>query len=273
MYRWETAQKIYLTGGTLTVHLSRDFFHNCLTQEPITHTHPEYELQYVKSGEVLLSSGGEAIRCKAKSILIIPPFCRHTVTRATSDAITCTLLFTPSAGYTPDAVYSAVCRSKPLCFPDSYNADARLTRIKSILFSDTPASIDIIRGELTLLFAELATEELNQTNAHTDAIDENRAARIEIYLAECYGSPDCSCRNLAGIMGLSERQVHRLCIEYYGCPFRELLHIRRMEIAKHRLGLGTNSVTEIAEQLGYASLASFSAAYKRYYGHSPNKDT
>ena len=271
MYPWETAQKIYFSGGSFTVRLSRDFFHNCLTREPFTHTHPEYELHYIKEGDVLLMGAGEEVICKEKCILIIPPFCSHTVKPITENAVTCTLLFSPDEEYKSDVIYRAICNHMPLCIDDSFGAEKIFAHIGEVLMHERGAYIDIIRGNLTVLFAELASTVSEDEEIQPGKLDENRAGQIELYLAENYASPTCSCQELAEIMRLSPRQVHRLCTTYYGISFREMLHKRRMEIARHRLRLDTSSVTEIAEQIGYASLASFSSAYKRYYGHSPRK--
>lgn len=84
--------------------------------------------------------------------------------------------------------------------------------------------------------------------------------------------PDCSCEALARELGLFIRQVHRVCLQAFGQPFRQLLTGMRMQIAARRLHTTDTPIGTLAEALGYASTASFSAAYKRYFGKPPLAD-
>ena len=265
-------QKLYFQGGTFTVRLSKDFYHNCITKDPFIHSHPYYEFHYVKEGSVILSVNGEKVEYLENTILIIPPTCPHKVTANRIDAKTYTFTFYPSENYIIDNVYSAICQNSILSFSDTIEAEKKLTHIREILINNQGVYVDIIRGELTLLFAELSSTVSKATKFQLEDKDENRAGKIQAYLVENYASPTCNCEELAKIMGLSKRQVHRLCISYFSLSFREMLHRMRMEIAKYRVELGKNSIAEISEQLGYSSPASFSSTYKRFYGRSPKKD-
>ncbi len=102
--------------------------------------------------------------------------------------------------------------------------------------------------------------------------EENRVMQIDSYLMEHRFAPDCSCQNLACQMHLSTRQVQRLCQQYYNAGFRQVLTSMRMEVAAHRLLNSDISVSDVAQQVGYASVASFSAAYKRHFGRAPSQE-
>ncbi|MBQ0744160.1 MAG: AraC family transcriptional regulator ligand-binding domain-containing protein [Pseudomonas sp.] len=77
-------------------------------------------------------------------------------------------------------------------------------------------------------------------------------------------------RDVAGWLGLSERTLHRrLALE--GHPFRQLDERVRRNLAERLLGDTTLGLDSIAQQLGYAEAASFSRAFKRWAGCSPDQ--
>ena len=63
--------------------------------------------------------------------------------------------------------------------------------------------------------------------------------------------------------------LSRLFRAAYGTGLIEYRNRRRMEEARHLLA--TASVSEVAEELGFGSIYSFSRAYRLHYGHAPTK--
>ncbi|MFN3582065.1 MAG: AraC family transcriptional regulator ligand-binding domain-containing protein [Pseudomonas sp.] len=77
-------------------------------------------------------------------------------------------------------------------------------------------------------------------------------------------------RDVAAWLGLSERTLHRrLAAEGY--PFRLLDERVRRNLAERLLDDSTLGLDSIAQQLGYAEAASFSRAFKRWAGLSPDQ--
>lgn len=77
-------------------------------------------------------------------------------------------------------------------------------------------------------------------------------------------------REVAAWLGLSERTLHRrLALE--GHAFRQLDERVRRNLAERLLGDSTLGLDSIAQQLGYAEAASFSRAFKRWTGYSPDQ--
>ena len=263
--------ELLLEEGILSVLFSEDFTENSLSFDPHIHMHVKHELHYIAEGGCDLKWGNEALFCPQGHILIIPAGVEHKIypregTRAKS------LLYV-SKGHPSGKPSSlaALCPSRPITLPDGIGMGKRLLRVSALIAEDDPLLRDYVRGEMTLFFAELFSLLLPLGKEKTAARGENRAETIAAYISKgCYCA-DCSCESLAKQMHLSTRQLHRLCLAYYGLPFRALLVRSRMEIAKHRLETTDISVTELAEALGYASVASFSAAYKRHFGTAPTK--
>lgn len=76
-------------------------------------------------------------------------------------------------------------------------------------------------------------------------------------------------REVAAHLGLSERTLHRrLALEGY--PYRRLDERVRRNLAERLLGDSGLALESIARQLGYAEAASFSRAFKRWTGQSPD---
>lgn len=259
---------VLFSGGKFSILLSKDFFTNSLTRDPRMHSHAKHELQFVESGRCVLHSDVTSLECEAGDILLIPAGIEHKIQYAEGTE-TRSFLFYPHKDYKQDALFSALCVRRPALVRGYVGAKDRLFCIGRLLEEGTAPSDERARGELTLFLAELCDRLLPRGEACRPPHQENRAEEIENYIGACCYSPDCTCENLAKHLNLSKRQVHRLCIEYYGIPFRTLLHNSRMDIARHRLDSSHVSVTELAELLGYASAASFSAAYKRHFGKPP----
>lgn len=57
----------------------------------------------------------------------------------------------------------------------------------------------------------------------------------------------------------------------FGQPVFKYLREQRLEYAAKQLGLDTKSISQIADEAGFATLSHFSDAFKKRYGISPNK--
>ena len=77
---------------------------------------------------------------------------------------------------------------------------------------------------------------------------------------------------LAGIAGVSERQLERLFRRALGCtPTRYYLDLR-LRRARILLGQTRMPVMEVALACGFATPAHFSRAYKGHFGHAPREE-
>ncbi len=74
---------------------------------------------------------------------------------------------------------------------------------------------------------------------------------------------------IAGIVGTNQCYLKKGFKEVFNQTIFEFIQENRMTKAKYYLQNGSQNITEIANQVGYSSLSSFSQAYKNYYGISP----
>jgi len=259
----EFSTQLYFTAGQISVTLSRDFYHNCLTKDPFSHSHPSFELHYILQGTCCAEVDSVRIPCTQGSFLLLPPHCSHRLLPQEASVQTISISF-----HSEEGVFLAT----DVCLiPDTFGGEARLLRIREELTMSKPAYTEKVRGELTALLADIIRS-AGEIGESAEVAEEHRPERIQGYLMEHRFDPDCSCENLAKQMHLSTRQVQRLCLQYFGATFRELLTSMRMQTAAYRLHTTSISVGDLALQLGYASVSSFSAAYRRHFGKSPSQE-
>ncbi|MDO4284906.1 MAG: AraC family transcriptional regulator [Eubacteriales bacterium] len=95
--------------------------------------------------------------------------------------------------------------------------------------------------------------------------------RRSIILEECflYEYDSLTLPALAARLGLSCRQTQRLLAEQYSQTFQQRRTQARMSAAIAFLRSSDESVTAIAEHLGFSSVEHFCSAFRTYYGESP----
>lgn len=264
----EFNSQLHFTSGWVDVTLLRDFFGNCLSKDPFLHMHHMFELHYIEKGSCTVEMNKESIDCREGQFLILPPRCLHRLLPHSDEVQTITLTF----GLQEESTGFSVFRTNDvLLCEDDFGGRGRLLSVREELAQKKPAYVEKIRGELAVLLAEVIRK-LGQKEELVTQANEHRAEMIDAYLVEHRFDPDCSCEELAQRMHLSTRQLQRICLQYYGATFRQLLISMRMQTAAYRLSTTDVAISDLALQLGYASVASFSAAYKRYFGRSPSQE-
>jgi AraC-like DNA-binding protein len=78
-----------------------------------------------------------------------------------------------------------------------------------------------------------------------------------------------SLMELARQVGLNDRKLKQGFLQIFGTTVFGYLHDYRLERSQQLLASGEMSVTEIAHIVGYASLPSFSKAFRKKFGNSP----
>lgn len=107
------------------------------------------------------------------------------------------------------------------------------------------------------------------TAPHTeDYSPDNKSLIIEEYFL--YEYAHLSLKDLANRLNLSTRQTERILMEYYNKTFQQKKLEAKMSIAAILLR-ENNSISYVADTLGFSSLEYFSAAFKKYYHMSPSQ--
>jgi AraC-like DNA-binding protein/mannose-6-phosphate isomerase-like protein (cupin superfamily) len=77
--------------------------------------------------------------------------------------------------------------------------------------------------------------------------------------------------DLAVKIGVSVRQLERLMKQYYGMTFHDRLRLSRLEQARDELIHTTDTVSSIAERLGYSSPGHFARLFREHSGMTPSE--
>lgn len=80
-----------------------------------------------------------------------------------------------------------------------------------------------------------------------------------------------SLAELARTVGIEQTKLEVGLRTHFGSPVPAHVRACRMEEAERLLGQRRHSVTEIAQQVGYANASKFAAAFRRYQGVSPRR--
>lgn len=110
--------------------------------------------------------------------------------------------------------------------------------------------------------------------SHLRAIGSQRkpalTERVSAFISNALPSGSCTLSACADILGTSPRTL-QLKLEAEGESFTEMVEERRAAIARQLLETDDMSLIEIAGRLGYAEQSSFSRAFRRWYGSSPQQ--
>lgn len=117
-----------------------------------------------------------------------------------------------------------------------------------------------------LLHATLRKIVAGMALADTPADDLELALRSR--LRDALADGDASAGRLARLLGLSERTLQRR-LAALGRNFAAVVEDFRREEAARLLRTGSLPLVRVAERLGYAEQASFTRAFRRWYGTSP----
>lgn len=98
----------------------------------------------------------------------------------------------------------------------------------------------------------------------------NLVAQVRHTIDALLSTHECTLENVAMLLSRHPRVLQKQLAEN-GTQFRRLLEETRMKIAMQHLRHSGISLTELALNLGFAELAVFSRAFKRWSGRSPLK--
>lgn len=122
---------------------------------------------------------------------------------------------------------------------------------------------------LTEMFEELVNRIVGDW-LHVDDI-QPRIVEKALSVVDRHFAADLSDDDVANQVGMSTSHFRFLFKQAVGKPFHQYLIATRLEKAKMMLERGEGSVSEVANAVGFAGLASFSRAFGQRFGMSPSE--
>ena len=248
---------LYIALPGMEVYLAESFFKSQLDRPKRMHSHPAYELVCVEKGD-------------QTEFVIVPPLIEHLAAEASPGSIT-SLLF--SFYQTSD---NDICleleniKDKPVIVTDDFDGLKRIHKAKQLASNLLqPGAMEQLAAEFRLLFVCLARKLSSRESIpamHRQTLYEERLAILEDYFNIGLKDPDCSKLQLAGRLGVTERQLTRILSEVYHSTFSDILLRSRMSIAHAMVMEGRKTPEEIALAVGYRSAESMKRAYRAFWG-------
>ena len=248
---------IYLTPIGMEVYLSKPVYDVVIPVDrpKITHSHLCWELLYYRDKGVT-------------TFIINPPMVEH-MTMDFEKSYRGGLLFSISS-----TVKDPICETirslpEPTTVIDNFGGAQRLESMARLYNEECFGKKEAFEAEMRLLFVGLARAlhgpEVDVVPQSRRSLDNERMVRLNDYFNVDFNNPKASKEELAGLIGVSERQLSRLLLKIYGKNFYDLLCDTRMKAA-HVLREQGKGIDEIMAGTGYTSRRTFRRVWKDYFG-------
>jgi AraC-like DNA-binding protein len=246
----------------------------------------DYELIYIAGGEFILNYNEKDYRCTKGQFLLLRPGVSHSFTVADTD------LFQPHIHF--DMTYLSDSRRVPVCFKDLKDLSMEeRTHIREdifrtypqtpfIIFEDDQTALEIFydivnhkkpssllqKGLLVQLLDRIITDNFPEMLEENTAFPCRAEEQIKEYLDAGQGFT-CSLEDIAKQFNYSKCYLEHRFRERYGISLMAYRNNQRMQSAK--VWLQKETITAVAEKLGFSSIYVFSRAFKNHFGVSPSE--
>lgn len=242
------------------------------------HTHLYTEIFACGKGSVTISIPPHSYTLKAGDVAVIPSGIMHTKTHGGTSSgtlwVTAGVLCTRCRTVGEVGTFA---RAASVLDSDTVSVFSTNTPfyeiIKNVVHCD-PKDIrrtDLIRfaTELCLLVSD--GEQVSDPASGGRRIskpDIDRLVNLEILINSRYNA-NISNKEFADALFLSERQLSRFVNRYYGVPLHTLINNKRVETAAAMLKSTDDSVSDIAEAVGFNGKTGFYREFQKLYGITP----
>lgn len=224
------------------------------------HAHPFWQLDMVLEGCVRARTGSDRFVCRRGEALLIPPGARHSV-------------LCEGAGRSMIVKFRGPASGAARFLPDGGAVRGCIEVLRSVL-GPGPAVPAGRGGRQVALAVELLLLEAGIPEAGTDGDPgpsrRSAAEQLEAMVAAAQGRY-LSVGAIAARLGMSASHLRRRFRDERGRSLKQYLDETRAETARSLLLYSELSIGEIAVQLEFAELSSFSRFVRRRFGRSPRQ--
>ena len=236
----------------------------------VPHSHTVYELHILRKGFSRLSIGGQVIALSPGQAVLIAPGQYHEPFSLEGAFERLSFFFMPDEK--AESIHAILQERIPAYLV--FRATTAMMEISGMILHDwiekNPYRKDMRRAMLTTLMI-MVFRHLGMVNkSPVDVSGEPpRLFLCDDYFTEKKDKK--SIKELAQYLQMSERQVNRCLMEFYGMSFQQKLAQTRMEQAAWLLCTTDQNVNEIAGAVGYDSESGFYKVFRRHYQMTPQQ--
>lgn len=251
------------------------------------HVHSHIELNYVYSGICPQSVNGEDIVLQTNQVLLIDTDCPHSIAALSEDDIMISVMIQKDflrnhlfsqlsqdsilSKFFVNAINEKTNHDHHLLFHSENNR--RIPLFFQELFSECydPSinSNDILMHLFYLIMAELINVYENDLSHTDDFENKTPIAPMIRYIESKYLT--CTQESVAEFFHISPNYVSSLLKKHLGMSYISLIQDLKLKNAAHLLLDTKQSVTEIANLVGYENISFFYKKFQKKYGCSPKK--
>lgn len=245
--------------------------------DSLIHFHFMHEVHFILENEVTFVVGNEKHQLKKGDACIIPANLMHypIIQDPTMPRISffITLNKIKEEGDAFEYFSKILSHQDAIIVRNNEKAQEYLTSFLSKANGEAVIANHKARAYLELFFLELCdsiTEIQEKTREYGQKDEEYASLKIKIdnFVSRKY-MEEISIDDLANTIGYSKSQTSRIVMKITGKTFPEFLTCWRMEVAKMLILNTEQSLTKIAEKVGYQTYAGFYKGFKSVYGISP----
>ncbi len=245
------------------------------------HCHPFFEMHYVFRGRCDICLNDTRYRIEENQLILIAPTLYHCVANASADLEKMCVGIAiekpgPGKGIAQSLYHALI--DEPIFVIGEEARNAGVARILKRIQAIVGGLVDAAAVEELKAYSSLLLLRVYRYREKTSGDPASRGGMsvserkfiIDEFFNRKYFLPNGSAQ-LARELSVSERQMNRLLLEYYGKGYREKLQEARGAIGYNLLITSRYSISDISEILGYTSPANFSTFIKKQYGRAPSQ--
>ena len=232
------------------------------------------EITFVLSGEGILCSDEEEVKCSSGDIQLVSKGVKHKITSSLISSLRYIhFAFNFEENYVEE-LPEFYKNSKNVILKDNGEIRFLLNMLVDEYFNKTDYDNVIKNGLVQIILIKIWRQFHNIRNEKRMIFSENPIGKT-VYEITKYIDKNAlnklTVKEIAEKFSYSESYISHLFKEKTGVSLREYIIASKMQFAKKMLCEGKSSLTEISTLTGYETVQAFCKIFKKYTGHTPSE--
>lgn len=240
----------------------------------ITHTHAYTEIFVCTSGQIVVSVENKDYSIPAGNVAIIPSHTNHVLkcVEGNSSCYSAGIMFSSMPAEKNVNLYKKLTQLCQETVPGYIYENMSLCYAVAKLSEVSQERAYLYALNIVFLLAQMAENNSEKSEKKSFFIDckLDRLARLENIINTEYTNK-LTLEYIAKEMHISDRQLMRIIKERYNMSFTQILNTRRLECATKMIMETSKTMSEIAEESGFATKEYFYRVFRRTFHVSPSE--